>query len=434
MQEIKAPRWRVARWERRLLTALATAFCAELFFSIWVDNFRVSASVVLYPVLLVTLMQDSQGAGTGALTALMVLLVRVVVGTLQGGSPLEAAAQEYSGALFYLCYELLLSLQVRDRRRAPLHVLGRSFFLCDLCSNILDLSLSKGGAPEPESLGWLCALALGRAVLAVLGLWAMRRYRRLLLEEEHERRYQRLFLMTANLKNELYFLKKDTEHIEGVMTRAYQLYEELVGGSASPELPQLALSIARDVHEVKKDNLSIIRGIEREVAGAYDQESIRMSDLLHILEDSTYDFLREQKLDIQLECWCGEDFNTGEHYRLMSILKNLVTNAAEAIQGQDDRGSQGLILVDVRRQGDLLALTVRDNGPGLSERAMQNLFRVGYSTKFDPETGNINRGVGLAAVQFMVEELGGSIQVDSDKGAQFRVYVPIARVQKGEKP
>ena len=139
MQEIKAPRWRVARWERRLLTALATAFCAELFFSIWVDNFRVSASVVLYPVLLVTLMQDSQGAGTGALTALMVLLVRVVVGTLQGGSPLEAAAQEYSGALFYLCYELLLSLLVRDRRRAPLHVLGRSFFLCDLCSNILDL-------------------------------------------------------------------------------------------------------------------------------------------------------------------------------------------------------------------------------------------------------------------------------------------------------
>ena len=177
-----------------------------------------------------------------------------------------------------------------------------------------------------------------------------------------------------------------------------------------------------------------IRGIEREVAGAYDQESIRMSDLLHILEDSTYDFLREQKLDIQLECWCGEDFNTGEHYRLMSILKNLVTNAAEAIQSQDDRGSQGLILVDIRRQGDLLALTVRDNGPGLSERAMQNLFRVGYSTKFDPETGNINRGVGLAAVQFMVEELGGSIQVDSDKGAQFRVYVPIARVQKGEKP
>jgi len=432
MQDIKMPRWRAARWERRLLTALATALCAELFFSIWVDNFRVSAAVVLYPVLLLTLMQDSQGAGTGAITALMVLLVRVFVGTVQGGAPLEVAAQEYGGALFYLCYELLLSLQIRDRRGVRLGTLGRSFFVCDLCSNVLNLTLSKGGAPGWGAVGWLSVLALMRALLAVLGLWAMRRYRRLLLEEEHERRYQRLFLMTANLKNELYFLKKDTENIEGVMTRAYQLYEELVGGSSSPELPLLALSIARDVHEVKKDHLSIIRGIENEVAVAYDQESIKMSDLLRILEDTTYDFLREQQLDIQLECWCGQDFKTGEHYRLMSILKNLTTNAAEAIQSQPDRTVPGLIQVDVRQMGNRLALTVRDNGPGISERAMHNLFQVGYSTKFDPETGNINRGVGLPAVQYMVEELGGEIRVDSDKGACFQVLIPMDRVVKGE--
>ena len=99
MQEIKAPRWRVARWERRLLTALATAFCAELFFSIWVDNFRVSASVVLYPVLLVTLMQDSQGAGTGALTALMVLLVLCCAraGGISGGAVAGVAAGAIQG-------------------------------------------------------------------------------------------------------------------------------------------------------------------------------------------------------------------------------------------------------------------------------------------------------------------------------------------------
>lgn len=432
MQDIKLPRWRASRWERRLLTALATTLCGELFFSIWVDNFRISAAVVLFPVLLLTLMQNSQGVGTGALTALTVLLVRSVEEILQGRTFLDAVALEYSGALFYLCYELLLSLQIRDRRGAPLHVLGRCFFVCDFCSNILDLTLSQKGFPDWRALEWLCALALGRAALAVLGLWAMRRYRRLLLEEEHERRYQRLFLLTANLKNELYFLKKDTENIEGVMTRAYQLYEELVGGSSSPELPQLALSIARDVHEIKKDNLSIMRGIEREVAGAYDQEFIRMSDLLRILEDSTYDFLRDQKLDVQLECWCGEDFQTGEHYRLISILKNLVTNAAEAIQSQPGRGGQGLIQVDIRREGDCLALSVRDNGPGISQRAMQNLFRVGYSTKFDPETGNINRGVGLPAVQFLVEELGGTIRVDSDGGACFQVLIPADRVVKGE--
>lgn len=62
-------------------------------------------------------------------------------------------------------------------------------------------------------LGWPGSL------LAAGVLWGIRRSRRLLLVEEHERRYQRLFLMTANLKNELYFLKKDSGEHEGIMTR-----------------------------------------------------------------------------------------------------------------------------------------------------------------------------------------------------------------------
>ena len=103
---------------------------------------------------------------------------------------------------------------------------------------------------------------MARALRAALGLWGMRRYRRRLRAEEQERRYQRLFRMTANLKNELYFLKKDAENIEGIMARAYRLYERLGELDCPEEVRQLALSIARDVHEVKKDNLSIVRGIE----------------------------------------------------------------------------------------------------------------------------------------------------------------------------
>ena len=65
---------------------------------------------------------------------------------------------------------------------------------------------------------------------------------------------------------------------------------------------------------------------------------------------------------------------------------------------------------------------------------MQNLFQVGYSTKFDPQTGNINRGVGLPAVKFMVEELGGVIEVTSTEGegACFQVTIPLDKL-KGEK-
>ncbi len=45
--------------------------------------------------------------------------------------------------------------------------------------------------------------------------------------EEHENRYRRLFLMTTGLKNEIYFMRKNSEEIESVMANAYKLYEKL---------------------------------------------------------------------------------------------------------------------------------------------------------------------------------------------------------------
>ena len=234
--------------------------------------------------------------------------------------------------------------------------------------------------------------------------------------------------MTAELKNELYFLKKDSEDIEGVMTSAYRLYERLGELGVPEEEQSLALSIAREVHEIKKDNLRIIRGIEGEVADVYDQEEMRISDLFRILEDSTRRILGEQRANIRLDCWYEDNIKTTEHYRVLSILKNLVTNAVEAIQSDTGRGS---VRVEEYLKHGMLVLKVSDDGPGISRRAMPNLFKVGFSTKFDPDTGNINRGVGLPAVQFIVDELEGSIHVDSlpGQGAQFTVKLPLRTIQ-----
>ena len=141
-QEKRRLRRRAARWERRLLTALATALSAELFVNVWVDNFRVSGAVVLYPVLLVTLMQDSRKPDTGVLTSCMVLLVRCLLGMLGGAGAAEILLREYPGAIFYLCYEGLFCLVLRDRAQASLPQLWRSFWLCDTLPNVINLTLS----------------------------------------------------------------------------------------------------------------------------------------------------------------------------------------------------------------------------------------------------------------------------------------------------
>lgn len=421
---------RLSVWQRQLLIGVVVALTSQVHLSLWAEGFRVSAAAILYPVLLITLLGDRRRPDTGLVTGLCVLLIRVAIDLL-GGMPLSHSLLiEYPGGVFYLCYDALLCLLISDRRAVPPLRLSLSLWLCDFASNLLNLWLSSRFTMLTNLLP-LAGVALVRSLIACAILWAGQGYRQLLLRSEHEQRYRRLFLMTANLKTELYFLKKDAEDIEGVMSGAYRLYEKLEGRQAPEELTSLALSIARDVHEVKKDNLRIIRGLEEDVAEAYDHQAMTLSYLLSILEVSTRQFLGEKRECIRLECQYRRDLPIREHYRLLSILKNLVTNAAEAIQA--DRG-RGTVRVTIGTEGDRFRLTVADDGPGIPPRAMKMLFQVGYSTKFNEATGDINRGVGLPAVQYIMDELGGAVRVESEsgRGTTFFVDLPLNAVTGGK--
>ena len=417
-------------WQRCLIIGVLISVTSQLYLSVWAEGFRVSAAGILYPVLLLTFMGNARFPTTGAVTALCVVTTRVLLDLLGGEMLLPALLREYPSGVFYLCYDALLCLLVRNRQTTPMPHLWLTFFLCDFISNTLNLALSSHFDFSQHSYLALAGLALLRSYTALILLWCERRYRRLLLQEEHELRYRRLFLMTASLKSELYFLKKDAEDIENIMSHAYQLYESLKQLDVPEEQRSTALSIARDIHEVKKDNLRIIRGLESEVADVYDHEAMALVDLLSILESSSLQLLGEQRSTIHLTCSGPSDVTIREHYRVLSILKNLVANAVEAIQS--DSG-QGEIQVTAAIHDDDLHLIVRDNGPGIKPRAMKLLFEVGYSTKFNPETGNINRGMGLPAIKHLTDELGGSIHVESQpgQGSSFQIILPLNNVTGG---
>lgn len=430
MKESKLLRMHPTPGQCMLIIAIVVSVASQFCITIWAEGFRLSTAAVLYPILLMLLMRSSHRPSTGIVTGLCVIASRTVI-DLFAGLPLgHALLTEYPGGVFYIAYECLLCLMIRDRRSANHGQIAFTFCTCDICSNSLNLILSGGGMATLDEKTFLAIVTIGliRGGVATLILWLGHFYHRLLQRQEHERRYQRLFLMTAELKNELYFLKKDSEGIEGVMAHAYQLYEQLGELNVPEETRALALSIAREVHEIKKDNLRIIRGIEGEVADVYDREEIHISDLFLILEDSTRRLLGEQRANIRLDCFYEDNIKIIEHYRVLSIIKNLVTNAVEAIQSAD---GHGVVRVEEVLKNGRLVLTVSDNGPGISPRAMKNLFKVGFTTKYNMDTGNVGRGVGLPAVQFIVEELKGNIKVDSapGKGARFTVELPLEAIQ-----
>lgn len=420
--------------QRSLLIGVAVCLCSQLYFSVWAEGFRLSAAAIVFPLLLLTLKRESHRPSAGIATALCVIVFRVAEDLLHAGPLFTSLLREFPGGVFYLCYDAILCLMLRDRRSYSFRYIWFCLFCCDLVSNIINYTLSSHlvlndtFSPALVTLAWM---ALLRSTAACSLLWIAKSYRQLLLQEEHELRYRRLFLMTANLKTELYFLKKDAEDVEQVMAHAYKLYEQLEQQPVPEELRALALSIARDVHEIKKDNLRIIRGLEEEVAETYDHEVMSMRDLLNILSQSTRQMLGQQRSEIRLECTCPKDLTIREHYRVLSVLKNLVTNALEAIQSSS---GQGCVLVDAVVADGVLSLTVADDGPGISPRKQKLLFKVGYSTKFNPDTGNISRGVGLPAVQYIVDELGGTLNVESapGMGTTFRVTFPVERVTGGQ--
>lgn len=421
-------------WQRSLCIGIAVCLSSQLYFSGGAEGFRLSAAVILYPILLMSLKRESHHPDAGMITAACVVAFRTMGDVFGGGVLLESLLRELPGGLFYLCYDAILCLLMKDRRlnSFSFRPVWLTLLCCDFCSNVMNYVLSaRLRVPEPNI--WLVPLmwtAFGRSLVACLLSMLVRSYHNLLIQEEHQLRYRRLFLMTANLKSELYFLKKDAEEVEKVMAHAYKLYEQLEQQNVPEELRSLALSIARDVHEIKKDNLRIIRGLEEEVAETYDHESMFLDDLLDILAQSTRQLLGEQRAEIRLECYSDKNISVREHYRLLSVLKNLVTNAVEAIQA--DTGV-GCVRVNAHAEEESLTITVADNGPGISPRRQKLLFRVGYSTKFNPDTGNISRGVGLPAVQFIVEELGGTLDVESQtgEGTTFRIKLPIQTVTGG---
>ncbi|WP_371223915.1 hybrid sensor histidine kinase/response regulator [Roseovarius sp. 2305UL8-3] len=121
----------------------------------------------------------------------------------------------------------------------------------------------------------------------------------------------------------------------------------------------------------------------------------------------------------------------GDETHLHQIVMNLCRNAIEAIGG-----GRGVITVSAHRltgglpetlsprPGGWVLFEVMDNGPGMSAETQRHLFDPFFTTK---PLGK-GSGLGLAVVAGLVEEMGGTIDVNSapGQGARFTICLPGA--------
>ena len=115
----------------------------------------------------------------------------------------------------------------------------------------------------------------------------------------------------------------------------------------------------------------------------------------------------------------------GIHHALL----NLASNAIDACVS-DTLKDTGEVRIKTGREDNLLIFEVSDNGVGMDEEVQEMLFTSFFSTK-----GGRGTGLGLLMTQKIIEEHGGTISVDSQKGkgSTFTVRIPIepVKVKKG---
>jgi len=108
-----------------------------------------------------------------------------------------------------------------------------------------------------------------------------------------------------------------------------------------------------------------------------------------------------------------------------TCLTNLVSNAIDACQMAEQKGNEVVIeLIDNRKK---LIFQVTDNGSGIEYDIKNKIFTTFFTTK-----GGEGTGLGLLTTRKIVQEHGGKITVESEKGhgSCFRMEFSHKRLLK----
>ncbi|WP_226574457.1 sensor histidine kinase [Acuticoccus sediminis] len=166
------------------------------------------------------------------------------------------------------------------------------------------------------------------------------------------------------------------------------------------------------------DLASIDAGVMELTIGPVD-----VSATLRQVLDGLKNRLVETGIDVELDLADNARVFPGDEMRVRQVLFNLISNAVT----HSPQGSA--ITVASRRDGNYVALSVRDRGPGISEDNAEAVFE-----RFNTSGPNGRRrgvGLGLSLVKSFVELHGGTVAVAPTDGAGAELVVRFPREQAG---
>jgi PAS domain S-box-containing protein len=148
----------------------------------------------------------------------------------------------------------------------------------------------------------------------------------------------------------------------------------------------------------------------------------RTIDLGEIVDDSLEMFeerIAQSRITIDKTCESSLFPVRADRDQLIQVLINLVMNSIHAMP------EGGQLRLSLAREGSHVCLGLSDTGHGMPEEIRLKVFEPFFTTKdFGKGTG-----LGLTVVKGIIEEHGGTIDVESivDKGTTFWIRLPLEK-------
>jgi signal transduction histidine kinase len=110
------------------------------------------------------------------------------------------------------------------------------------------------------------------------------------------------------------------------------------------------------------------------------------------------------------------------HY--VEMCASAVSQPLDLLQFRDGPQERMLNVEHFENAAPLVAIVIRDNGPGIPPELLSRIFQPFFTTKPEP----LGTGLGLSIVQRLIKQANGALHVRTrpGEGTTFTVYLPAA--------
>ncbi len=171
------------------------------------------------------------------------------------------------------------------------------------------------------------------------------------------------------------------------------------------------LSLINDIFDVQKLDMKKL---------VLTSEEIKLKEFMQELYENNLNLAKEKKIKL-INSTQGQVTIKNDRKRLSQILNNFIKNALDFVPE-----NSGMIEMNAKETENSITFFVKDNGVGIDKEQQPNLFKKFYQvdTSFTRKHGG--SGLGLAISKSLVDAMGGSIWVESEKGkgSTFSFKIP----------